>query len=146
MAEGSVIAMAADADGVDREGVTFMEELHQQAVTWLMGQLNEEESPGVKKYTDVCHFLSCMHDTPVSMESFASALKFLERECVKVLALEEEDNPLTAIPVPPAPGSIARYRVRLWQVGFVEGASVKGVQSRAICLFLLSSNARMVHL
>ena len=51
-ADGAVVVDGALAVGgalaVECEA-TFMEDLHQKAVTWLLGQLTAEEPAGVKK-------------------------------------------------------------------------------------------------
>lgn len=126
LAVGGAIAEACEA--------TFMEDLHQKAVTWLLRQLTVEESVGVKKYTDVCHFLSAMHPSPGSIQNFAECLQILDRECCKVLPLQPEDEFIQVIPVPPQPGSFSRHRVHLWQLGYVEGASMKGAPRQTVAL------------
>jgi len=126
LAVGGAIAVACEA--------TFMEDLHQKAVTWLLGQLTVEEPAGVKKYTDVCHFLSAMHPSPESIQNFAEGLQILDRECCKVLPLQPDDEFVQVIPVPPQPGSFSRHRVHLWQLGYVEGASMKGAPRQKVDL------------
>ena len=128
LAVGGAMVVACEA--------TFMEDLHQKAVTWLLGQLTVEEPAGVKKYTDVCHFLSAMHPSPESIQNFAESLQILDRECCKVLPLQPDDEFIQVIPVPPQPGSFSRHRVHLWQLGYVEGASMKGAPRQKVDLLL----------
>ena len=105
----------------------ILEALHQEAMQLLLNQLGKESSPGVKVFHDVCHFLSSVYDTPARVSAFGQELRALEAKCAQHCPQLQllTDVALSTFPVPPASG-FERCRVRLWQLGFVEGASIKG--------------------
>lgn len=118
--------MALALPAVDEASV--LEELHRDVMQHLLPDLQREVTPGVKQFTDCSDYLSHCYHTPALLQTFAAGLKDLETKCVAVLRnpLPVNDIAIDIVPAPPAQSDMHRFQIRLWQLGFVEGASVKG--------------------
>lgn len=110
----------------------FMESLHQEVLQYLMPQLTAVGSQlGQQAHCDVCAYLSGTYDSAAKLAAFAEALRALDEKCAAAVGPQAaDDDAICTIPAaPPSRSPLFRCRVRLWQLGFVEGASIKGPDS-----------------
>ena len=108
---------------------SVLEELHREVLQHLLPELQREVTPGGRQFTDCCDYLTHCFHTPASQQTFAAGLKDLETKCVASLRgpfVNDVGVAINIVPAPPAQTDMLRFQVCLWQLGFVEGASIKG--------------------
>ena len=111
------------------DGASVLEELHREVLQHLLPELQREVTPGGRQFTDCCDYLTHCFHTPASQQAFAAGLKDLEAKRVASLRgqhIHAVGDPIDTVPAPPAQDDTHRFQVGLWQLGFVEGASIQG--------------------
>lgn len=120
-----------------------LEELHTHLMRDMRAKVCQEVD-GVRIYTDVPAFLEGQFNTSEKLETFAIAMQDLHDKVVRVLQVVPEDNPLEVVPERPPPkgpnGELFSCRIRLWQMGFAEGASIKGPSNFCDILDIVTRN------
>ena len=109
-----------------------MEELHGHLTQDMRAKVAEEVN-GVRVYSDVPAFLEAQYNSAEKLATFAHALIDLHSKVVSTIGVVVDDCPLEVVPPRPPPkgpnGELFTCRLRLWQMGFREGASVKGASA-----------------
>jgi hypothetical protein len=118
----------ADADAPpppSREEVV-LEDLHRQAISYLLPAINMESAPGQQRFADVCQYLEAAYMTPEALEEFGKKLRELyiaAQAAIGNLHVTAEHGPdvLDMVPAQPVRGGPPlRVQIRLWQLSFRE--------------------------
>ena len=130
-----------DAPGLPLTGTGELDfqALYTQMLKLVADMSEVKDASGNLKFADLCEFLAAEFPEPTHRDQFAKELQELEQSCCAILGHEvAADNPVRDVPAPPPPASaravghtLCQYRLRLWDLGFVEEAAIRGKQPKS---------------
>ena len=121
------------ADEPMHEVSSWLLELHAEAYMHLRSEMDSKNADGSQKYVDVPDYLTQRWKGKEGI--YAGKLAALDAECLAHTGETDTESFQKTVPQcpksrrPTKSGGPVKYKVRLWQVGFAEEASLKGASS-----------------
>lgn len=123
------------------------EAAYQEAIQHIKKLVNVAGPDGEPKYADIPEFLEDYFKDPTDLAAFKGQIIALEARCCRILGFPDVEPFMTTVPAAPPAGKkggvkpkVTPLLGRLYQLGFIEAASMKGASNMRPILDIIRTN------